>query len=186
MSILQQPSMAILIDCWDATDKGPYAVVYENIYRNIIDFINKTPAIKIVVLATYDSADFIKESNNIWYTNQQKLLGLNQTTDKIILNYLNTSKLQVAITDFDKFMGFLGDNPEIENLYFMGISWDDCLQNRPVGMFRCLCTDKNLLVNPKCVLKDVDSLGLDLRYNNRYKKLSDDVYQLKVSKDIDT
>ena len=176
MEILKLNSVAVLIDCWDmhgfvADDHVP---AFDDIYANIIEFLDQTPEIKIIVLASYDTEDFSGTNDNAWYNSTGKL---HKTADKI-LNYISKEKKQISLALFEDFANLLAQNPDIENIYFMGTSWDDCIQHRNIGIHRCSNIGKNILVNTKCVFKNIDST-LNLKYNSRFIHRAGDVYQLK-------
>ena len=174
MEILKLNSIAVLIDCWDmrgeVTDN--YLQAFEEVYTNIIEFLDQTPQIKIVVLASYETEDF--RHDNAWYNDTGKL---HKTADTI-LNYVNKEKKQISLTLFDDFANLLAQNPDIENIYLMGTSWDDCIQHRNIGLYRCSEIGKNILINTKCVFHSVDSI-LNLKYNSRFIHRAGDIYQLK-------
>jgi hypothetical protein len=177
---LKLDSIAILIDCWDMRGKvdGNYALAYEEVYTRIIEFIETTPEIKIVVLASYDVTDFTRITENIWYKNTEKIKT--QITSQQILNYVSEGKLQIALTSFDDLMNLLNQFPDIKNMYFMGTSWDDCIHNRPISIGSCSNIGKNILVDTKCVFRGTDSWGLDLRYNINFKHIVGDIYKLTM------
>ena len=179
-NILKLPSVAILVDCWDMSKiaQGNYNEAFEVVYANIIDFIDNTPEITIIILASFDADDLGLDYNNVWYETARKILPRSNKTSKKILDYVNKDKLQVATTSFDDFTGLLNKHPEIENIYFMGATWHDCIQNRPIGIRKCSNVGKNILINTDCVWHSVDSAGLDLTYNNQYSKITDNIYQL--------
>jgi hypothetical protein len=176
MEILKLNSVAVLIDCWDmhgfvADNNVP---AFDDVYTNIIEFLDQTPEIKIVVLASYDTEDFSGTNDTAWYNSTDKL---HKTADKI-LNYINKEKKQISLTLFEDFANLLGKNPDIKNIYFMGTSWDDCIQHRNISIQSCSNIGKNILVNTKCVFHTIDST-LNLKYNSRFIHRIGDIYQLK-------
>jgi hypothetical protein len=179
MEIFKLNSVAVLIDCWDMSGKvtDNYVQAFEEVYTNIIKFLDQTPQIKIVVLASYDTEDFTHD--NSWYNGTGKI---HKTADKI-LNYVNKEKKQISLTLFDDFANLLGQNPDIENIYFMGTGWNECIQHRNIGIYRCANIGKNILVNTKCVFHSVDSI-LNLKHNSQYVHVTGDVYQLKSEENI--
>ena len=179
MEILKLNSVAVLIDCWDMHGEVTdcYVQAFDEVYTNIIEFLDQTPEIKIVVLASYDTEDFTHD--NAWYNGTGKR---HKTADKI-LNYVNKEKKQISLTLFDDFANLLAENPDIKNIYLMGTGWNDCIQNRSIGLYRCSEIGKNILVNTKCVFHSVDSI-LNLKHNSRFIHRVGDVYQLKDEKNM--
>jgi hypothetical protein len=175
--ILKLPSAAILIDCWDMSDSA-YHNAFENLYTKILQIIDNTPEISLVILASYDCADLDTNIDNIWYNNTKLCLPRSNKTSPQVLNYRNSDKLQIAITSFDELMGFLNKHTDIENLYLMGTSWLDCIHNRPIGIHTLSDVGKNVLVHTDYVWHSIDSAGLDLTHNQRYARLSDNIYLL--------
>jgi hypothetical protein len=108
-------------------------------------------------------------------------MGRNKKTANVILNYVNNEKLQIAITSFDDFNNLLGKYPEIENIYLMGHSWNKCIHTRPIGLWQCLCINKNVIINQKCVwnVDTVSTLQIEKdQVFERYVKLKDNIYQI--------
>ncbi len=63
MDIINQPSMAILIDCWKNDSFIP------SVYGRIIKFIDNNKNIKTVVLASYNCSKERETSDSSWYLN---------------------------------------------------------------------------------------------------------------------
>jgi hypothetical protein len=173
--MLTKDSVAVLVDCWETeyieTD-------VDRVYSNIIKTLNRTKEIKAVILASYDVDDI--PTDNLWYMNHTKLRNHSQKTADVILNYVNPDKLQIAMTSFEDFAGFLDKHREIENIYFMGQSWNSCIMNRPIGIKSCGNIQRNIIINQKCVWNaDTHSL-LNMERDcpeESYIKLKDHVYQ---------
>jgi len=173
-NILDQPSAAILIDCWaDST-----ATV---VYNNIINFLDSTPQIKVVVLASYETIDtmttgLIKKS--VWHTNYFKRHGVRRT-DNSILTYVNRSKFQINLLTLADFTQLMEQYPEIKNLYFMGTSWRECIQHRPLGIQSLISIfDVNLLVNQTCVYDHLNPPHPNLSLDRDYLKIHQDIFIL--------
>lgn len=170
--------MAVLIDCWESDVMG-----VDQLYYNIIEFLDATPEITIVVLASYDTDDIT--TDNLWYSNRLAYRAQPRKTDSVILDYINPTKLQIAMTDFDEFSNFINKHEEIENIYFMGHSWNQCLHQRPIGINACSDTGKNIIINQKCVWDGVTDNILNMekyQSSKNYIKLKDDVYQWQNNK----
>ena len=135
MEILNQPSIAILIDCWsNCSDKF--------LYKRIAYIINNNPNIKTVVLASYNCRREREVSDSVWYLNynnffikehqhSRKIKDLehihrhyekqdtkfpNEDTDPYILNYKNPEKFQIAMKWRGELDLYLEKHPEIEIL----------------------------------------------------------------------
>jgi hypothetical protein len=63
MDIINQPSIAILIDCWKNDSFIP------SVYGRITQYIDDNSNIKTVVLASYNCRKEREISNSIWYLN---------------------------------------------------------------------------------------------------------------------
>ena len=174
--MLTKPSIAVLVDCWTPTH---YEI--ELFYNDIIKFLNNTPKIKTIILASYDVDDDNLSTTNLWYKNSMTELDHSQKTADIILNYINTDKLQIAMTAFDDFTNYLGKHPEIKNIYFMGQSWNNCIHKRPIGIESCGNINKNIIVNQECVWNAETNESLQIekdRVHDRYVKIKDNIYQI--------
>lgn len=158
-TIIDQPSVAILIDCWNTP-----ALNLCRMYSNIMQFINNTPAIETVVLSTYNAQPESDDSKTIWYENYSKLFNqripefqLNtfpvETTVPVILNYVNDNKFQIALRHEWELKCYLTLNPHVKNVYVFGSAWDVCVKIRPLG-YESLSkiTDLNVLTDTDCVL----------------------------------
>jgi len=172
--ILKLPSVAVLVDCWEKADA-------HGLYDNIINFLNTTPEITAIILATYDSNDLNVVTTNIWYKNALNIIESKERTLPKLLNYVNPNKLQVAMHSFDDFSNFLSRYTGIKNIYFMGHSWNQCIHDRPIGIFSCLGIDKNIIINQSCIwnIGTEDLLNVEKdRVNERIVKLKDNIYQI--------
>jgi len=171
MEILNQPSIAILIDCWsNCSDKF--------LYKRIAYIINNNPNIKTVVLASYNCRREREVSDSVWYLNynnffikehqhSRKIKDLehihrhyekqdtkfpNEDTDPYILNYKNPEKFQIAMKWRWELDLYLEKHPEIKNIYMFGIAWDICVKVRPLGYDSLAELDNiNILTNMLCV-----------------------------------
>lgn len=169
--ILKLPSVVVLIDCW----QSEYKEVNE-FYDDIIKFINDTPEITTVVLASYDTSDISTVTNNVWY----KHTTYHRKTADVIMNYTNINNLQLVMVDFDDFTHFLELNKEIKNIYLMGHSWGQCIHNRPIGLYSLCNVSRNIIINQRCVWNGRTSRTLDMENDDpiaTYIKLKDDIYQ---------
>lgn len=174
-NILDQPSAAILIDCWEDSEATM-------VYDNIINFLYSTPQIKLVVLASYETTDIMTDGlikKSVWHTNYFKKHG-KRRTDKRILTYIDRSKFQITVLTLADFTQLMEQYPEIKNLYFMGTSWIECVQHRPLGIEHVSSVfDVNILVNQKCVFHHLAPPNPDLSVDNNYQRIYNDVFILK-------
>ena len=60
--MLNQPSIAILIDCWDLGFSPPNNILFENILKFV-----ENPNIHTIILASYNARPEHIDSNAIWY-----------------------------------------------------------------------------------------------------------------------
>ena len=88
MNILEQPSLAIIIDPWEkpAPDKTidyPPSYPKHKVIDNVLEFVDKNDFIETIVLASYDTYSEYAESNALWYTNYRDYFYNNQKLNKI-------------------------------------------------------------------------------------------------------
>lgn len=168
--MLDQPSIAILIDCWDNGDSPPNATLFSN----ILSFINH-PVISTVVLASYNARLEHINSNAKWYRNYNEMFYDKQplrkirdlssvhkfyesnhpdeTTDPRILYYTADNQFQIAMNWTWELEYYLTLHPEIKNVYVLGAAWESCVKIRPLGYEQLTeVTGINILTNPSCIL----------------------------------
>jgi hypothetical protein len=198
---LQLPSAAILIDCWDLKTDGSRIL-----YDNIINFLDSNDQIKTVILASYNCWS---ERNNhtVWWGNNIEFFSMDSSrvirdiwkmqrgyyefcpdakpvaekhTDPAILNYVNRSKYQIAMTETWELIHYLSKNQDIKNLYMCGLSWDQCVKYRPLGYDMLSKTsDLNILANRLCLHDQWRYPNIDRDSN--WDKIADDTYKLKTT-----
>jgi hypothetical protein len=171
--MIDQPSLAILIDCWDEK-QNEYLIKF---HARIIEFIEKNDFIKTIILASYNCRAEREKGNSIWYRNYVQMFNVNatnrnikdleyvhrvyekydirfpmETTSTTILNYLNPNKFQIAMQWGWELKHYLELNPDIKNIYVLGSSWDMCVKIRPLG-YEALqeLEDINILTESSCV-----------------------------------
>lgn len=172
--ILKLSSVAVLMDCWENANTP-------ELYDNIINFLNSTPEITVVVLATYDANDLKTVTNNIWYKNALNIIKSGETTAAKILNYVNLDKLQIAMDDFDDFTHFLDRYKGIKNIYFMGHSWNQCIHDRPIGIYSCSGIGRNIIINQSLIWNTATGTTLNVATDRVYQRviqLKDNIYQV--------
>jgi hypothetical protein len=183
--------VAILIDCWTNIDSW-IEDGSEKLFDRILDFVENTESIGTIILASYDCDPREYRSNDIWYENTRNLLGseiYNQkckeqfefrkeynTTYSKILNY-HTSKQQYAMHypwELDK-LNILG------KIYLCGITFSDCLKNRPLG-WKSL-KNYEVYVNKNCVA-EVENVNNEVTYHDasfddEWIQMNHDTWKLK-------
>jgi len=163
--MLDQPSMIVLVDVWDRLINGEPTSDIGSV--DIINFIENTPTVRTVVLASYGCLSEL-QTNNLWYTNAQKFFknqldyqnflkyynqeqSIGQHTHPALFNYVNPDVFQIAFRYPSELEIYLNSNQEIKNIYIAGAAWSTCVKDRPLG-YRAIFdrfiknADKNLLV----------------------------------------
>jgi hypothetical protein len=179
--MIEQPSLAILIDCWYFPNSFPNTVLFSNILKFI-----ESPFIKTVVLASYDSPIEFLNSNTVWYQNYNKLFGKlvgideNGTikrTDPCILNYVSPNKFQIAMNYQQELDHYLKLNPEIKNVYVLGAAWEECVKKRPLGYLQLAKSNiENILTHTGCVL-NMNVSNPDLRNDQDWQHVENNIWQ---------
>lgn len=191
--MLDQPSIAILIDCW-AGDTRPNALLYSN----ILNFLNN-PNIETVVLASYNVDTEFRQSNTIWYENYHNLFFRKQSlrkvkhlydlqktynftnyvleTDPRILNYVNPDKFQISMLWSWQLEYYLNCNPRFKNIYVLGAAWEHCIKQRPLGYSQLTeITDSNILIDTSCILT-LDAIHPVLSNDQEWKQIKESVWK---------
>jgi hypothetical protein len=198
--------VAIIIDCWETwwsrncVDTSPdYRV-----FKNIKNFLEITPDITTVILATYESTDTL---TTIWHTNSLKLLGKEaydkkiqtdketpftenwqefRKTDKLLLDWICDKKYQIAM-HYQWEFEILLKTIKIENIYICGQYLDMCLRHRPLGYDNLskFILDNNLpskiLVKDDCVDDGYDNF-LNPKIHKGWKEtVTKGVYEYQYS-----
>jgi hypothetical protein len=125
--VLTLPSAAIIIDAGPGEDW---------LANNIIDFLNKHEQIKLVILATGESVDGMRQdflSTNQWYKSYYEGAGGMRRTHDKILNYTNSTKFLTLAPDKESFYRAFKKFPAIRNVYLMGADYKICVMQRPLG-----------------------------------------------------
>ena len=195
--MINQPSIAILIDCWDK----PEIPSITNFHSQILQFIDKTDAIKTIVLASYNCQKERMNSDSIWYQNYNQIFNMNnnrnikdlkyvhrvfekyntsfpnENTSTAILNYRNPNKFQIAMQWGWELQYYLELNPDIKNIYVLGSAWDLCVKIRPLG-YEALQTlaDINILTESSCIRAMKDN---SLVIEDCWVNIQDNVYHLQ-------
>jgi len=202
VQMIDQPSLAILIDPWFLGRFGNESPS-EKLYKRIVSFLNNNQYIKTVVLASYNcKSEKILESA-LWYKNYNSFINNNANrmikdldhvhrvclqvgnttsdthkTDPTILNYVNPDKFQIAMLWGWELSHYLSINADIKNVYVLGSAWSDCVKNRPLG-YEALNEFKNInvLTNTDCISDTQGSVNLE--NDTCWKKLENKIYLLK-------
>lgn len=157
-NILDQPSLAVVVDCW----KNANYENYHDTMVNIREFCTTNQQVESVALTTYRSNDPVTNEpvpndrvfvDQPWWNNgrdffynetkwdffrriwDSKINDPETHTYDIVANMPLRSN-QIGFVAFDTthilyYCNFI--NPGIRNLYFCGGAWEMCLRHRPTG-----------------------------------------------------
>jgi hypothetical protein len=193
--MLNEPSLAILIDCWLLPN-------HSELYNNIIEHLDNNPNIKTVVLASYNCKTEFVQSRSLWYTNYnlmfrsdhvpRKIKELTyvhhlhlvrdntyavEQTNPIVLNYVNSEKFQIAMHWAWQLEYYLSLNPEIKNVYVFGEAWEVCVEKRTLGYVALTeIQGISILTNINCV-KSNDGTTPKLDLDEKWVNVSKDTYK---------
>ena len=198
--IINQPSLAILIDCWDSQrSDGKNALDYQ-----ILSFLEDSPHIQTIVLASYCCRRENVEQRSVWHQNYNKMFKgthaprkireladvhnsynhkadephNNNATHPNILNYINLNKFQIAMLWLWELEYYLENNKEIKNIYVFGAAWEDCVRRRSLG-YEALTEflNINILTNLNCVHASYWPHRPDLSTDQNWKSITEDIWQ---------
>lgn len=199
--MLNKPSIAILIDCWDSGVKN------RDIFTNIIKFLYETKTIRTVVLASYNSK--YDDYSTLWYTNYFKMLyrlpldnklqeiynkrkdliskvpkDLATRTEPSILNFVDNSKYQISFLLIEELEYYLNTNIDITNIYVLGEAFDSCVGDRELG-YHNLTNIPNvcILTNIHCV-KNMDGSFPNLSADVHWEQVSEKIYRFRATKNL--
>lgn len=193
--MLNEPSLAILIDCWLL----PYQ---SDLASNIINYIDSNPFITTVALASYNCKTEFTHSKTLWYTNYRTMFNADpapkkikdlsyahfmnlvkdnayavEQTDPLILTYCNTKKFQIAMHRAWQLEYYFSLNPGIKNVYVFGAAWELCVKNRTLGyMALTEIQGINILTRSNCV-KSNDGTTPNLDQDTNWLNVDKDVYK---------
>ena len=193
--MLNEPSLAILIDCWTIPSDT-------NLHTNITDYLSTNPAISAVVLASYNCKQEFSHNKSIWYTNHHMMFNADTAPRKIrelyhvhrmhlvrdtafkiehthptILDYVDSSRSQIAMLWPWQLEYYLLLNPTIKNVYVFGAAWDICVKKRPLGYAALVeIADINIFTHVKCV-ENAPNQHPNLDLDPDWVKVSEDTYQ---------
>ncbi len=200
--MIDQPSLAILIDCWFINDAANSAA--NRTYKNIINFLDDNDSIETVVLASYNCKKEMQTNKFVWYKNYRKIFHNDQNPRKIkdlnhihhyyfqrendfveekthplILEYVNDKKMQLSMTWGWELDFYLTLNPLIKNVYVLGVAWDNCVKIRPLGYDAVNeIPNINVLTHTDCSV-NMDSTSVDLDTDTNWYKITDKIYCLR-------
>lgn len=161
-TILNKPSLAILIDCWSTNrsfNTNDTDNFRENVYKNITNWCFNNSYVQTIALATYPKTNESMEMSIVkdfpWYENSKELFSESLKLDFIRQNWnrvnkknpdqtitheyirdmqLRNDQLPILTWTTEQILFYCNDiNPNIENIYFFGAQWDVCIRHRPVG-----------------------------------------------------
>jgi len=193
--MLNEPSLAILIDCWMLSHPPPLHVT-------ILNYLDSNPNIKTIVLSSYNCRSEFLHSNSLWYANYNTLfrsarvprkikeltyihhLHLTkdngfpvEQTNPVVLDYVNPAKFQIAMHWAWQLEYYLSINPEIKNVYVFGEAWDICVEKRTLGYVALTeIQGINILTNINCV-KSNDGTTPNLDLDTNWLNVDKDVYK---------
>jgi len=131
--------IAVLIDCWDYDDYDLDANVQNNIrchvFSNIKKFITNNH-VDLIVDATYD----------------------NRPIHPTLASVVNSKKC-IKILELSEFENKVLDGNEPLDVYYMGMHWNQCIKNRPVGwenvlsVIKSKAMDCRILFDPDTIVK---------------------------------
>jgi len=147
---LSQPSLAILIDCWNTLDQPVSG--YDDVMYNIAEFCTTNASMKSVALATYQGDTEIYK-DNVWWQNAKNLFNDETKWDHLRriwkeATYIEPSDTCSVIANMPLRSDQIGFcawhstqlmyycnfvNPEIQNIYICGFAWNECVKYRPLG-----------------------------------------------------
>ena len=193
--MLNEPSLAILIDCWQFPD-------HSGLHGNIIQHLDNNPNIKTIVLASYNSKSEFIQSKSVWYTNYNLMFRSDsvprkikelvyvhhlhlvgdstyavEQTNPMVLNYVNHTKFQIAMHWAWQLEYYLSLNPNIKNVYVFGEAWDICVEKRTLG-YKALTEIQgiNILTNINYV-KSSNGTTPNLDLDNNWVNIDRDIYK---------
>lgn len=186
--------LVILIDCWDTPNVA--------LPQNIISFLDNTESIHTIVLASYNCK---QPTHKHWFYKYVELFTTNQSSRKIkdlahvhsvfnqidntypeertnplLLDYVNSRTVQIAMTWLWELEYYLSIHPEIKNIYVLGQAWEMCVKVRPLGYDNLVeLPNVNILTNTQCVL-DMSGNFLDLTNNADWEHVASTTWKYKL------
>jgi hypothetical protein len=185
MSIIERPSMVLLIDCWAQWDE-PSSDTVRQCFYNIKNFCETNPYVHAIGLATYhvDNTLIIGQEEP-WYSNARELFYSTTRWEKLRRNWTDTKfdhvshthkivrdlnlradQTQFLVLDTDQLVYYCNHvYTIIENIYVFGIASDVCLECRPLGWRELTNLNRyNLFTTPKNILSNIEC-SLDCKKN---------------------
>jgi hypothetical protein len=185
-------SAAILIDCWEA-DRPENVTIREELMSNIESALRNIRDLKFVGLASYDTQEYSKLAlphvrNSQWYRNAKDLFckkhqvrwvqdlylagtpAADAKTHPKLIDLKLENVFQIAMFG-DWQLEYLIRHrfPNIRNIFLFGLSWEICLQSRPLGWIaisklilnRHIRSDVGIYTVKDCVLAMDPITGVD-------------------------
>ena len=159
--------IAILIDCWE-TPYSKKQIAWSDDYimfNSIKTFIENTPSIKTVILASYQSFD---KRTTVWYKNCENLIGKELfrqkdltidvrpfvlwETAELLLNW-ESDRYQIALHELWEFELLL-EQGSIGDIYICGQSLEECVRTRPLGYESLAQFIKSRNLSSRILIKD--------------------------------
>ena len=173
-------SAAIIIDQWYFPGR-PFTTC-----NNIIKFLDAN-IVSTAILASYDININEYATDNLWYNNQRGTIdnlpsdhGHQNITIPTLLNYKNNSIFQIALTRSWQLENYLKWNPQIKNLFVLGVAWEICVKHRDLGylnLFKMFGSkDINILTYAGCVGHG-KGRSVDLDQEVDWIKIAENIYK---------
>lgn len=176
IKILDQPSLVILIDCWDN-------VVNDNelqVMNNIRKFCLNNLMVNTIALSTFSDPWNPESMEEPWYSNGKELFCDTTKWDLLRRSWQQVSfsdrslthplikdmpvrndQLQILMWNTMQLLYYCNHiNPSIENIFVLGFAWNNCLKTRSTGWkeiymlneYNLFSSKKNILSNLNCVM----------------------------------
>ena len=207
MSLLEQPSLAVLIDCWNE----PRAIsTYHRLdlksYRNCMQSIKlqceSNTWIKAIAVASYGNANNQISVEQPWWNTAENFFFNETQWDRLRNTWLSfdhvdrpgtheyirtieTRPDQVIFCAFDilhimYYCNFI--DPSIRNIYFFGSTWDKCVKIRSVGWAEVSSLNHhNLFQNTQNLLTNQDCIFLEkgpVHLTDPWQRVTDNTFIL--------
>ena len=159
--------IAILIDCWETTyskKKIEWSDDYI-MFNSIKTFIETTPSINTIILASYQSYD---KRTSVWYKNCEQLIGKELfrqkdltievrpfvlwETAESLLNW-ESDRYQIAVHELWEFELLL-EQRHVGDIYLCGQSLENCIRTRPLGYNALAQFIKDRKLTSRILIKD--------------------------------
>jgi hypothetical protein len=178
-NIINRPSLAILMDCWEYNESLGDRIEFEKKINNIIEFC-ASDQIQTIAISTYghcssqktfDDSELITTSKNLFYNtancafirniwNSLSFENIRATYPDILSMPMGSDQIKFYALDTLQILYYCNFiNTHIRNIYICGFAWDICIKYRPTGWLQLAAliksnmfkNDMNILINTKCI-----------------------------------